>query len=143
MTDLKDVLLFVFLTLFAARDLKTRRVLLPEVLLFALAGIVRLTLRQAWSLWYPAGVPIGLALLWASRARGSGIGQGDAWFFLALSFWLRVQELLLLLWGSLALCALTGLGLMLAGRGGRKMQLPLLAFVWLSWLLGRLSILSV
>lgn len=143
MTNLKDVSLGVFLLTFAIRDLKTQRVLLMEVFLFALAGIAWLTARREWSPWYPAGIPIGLAMLAASHAKRPGIGQGDAWFFLALSFWLRVREMIFLLWGSLSLCALTGLGLMLAARGDRNKKLPLLVFVFLGWLLGKLLRLPV
>lgn len=76
-----------------------------------------------------AGVTIGLLLLAAAFVSRQKVGYGDGLVFVVCGLYLGFWENFSLLFMSLVLCALGGLGLMLIGKIKKGQTLPFVPFV--------------
>lgn len=142
------VLLFVWLALLAAWDIRSRG--LPAWLLAA-GGAAGFFLRiidlasgteaAALCAAYLPGLAAGAMLLAAARITREAVGYGDGICFCLLAFWLPWEELITLLFTALVLCALPGLLIGLI-RGRRVKTLPFLPFVAGAYLVLRLAALT-
>ena len=142
------VLLFVWLALLAAWDIRRRE--LPARLLAA-GGVAGLLLRiiELASVAEPAalagaylpGLAAGALLLAAARITREAVGYGDGICFCLLAFWLPWEELFTLLLTALLFCALPGLLIGMI-RGRRVKALPFLPFVAGAYLVLQLAALA-
>ncbi|MCR5417681.1 MAG: prepilin peptidase [Lachnospiraceae bacterium] len=136
-------MLFVmpFLGWNAYRDLKSRKVSIGSLFLFALLRVLLplwswgkdyLTLSDETTAGFVAGALFGTALLLLSVASRGGIGSGDAFTAMVAGAYLGLYKVLLLFMGGFVMTGVYGGLILLFRKKGRKDTLPLLPFLLVS-----------
>lgn len=130
--------ILLLLSFGAAEDLKTRSIPVIPVTMFAavLLGIRFLYFHQSTSLAaFLAGAVPGVVFFFISTVSHGAAGSGDALLLLLLGMITGFWETLMICFLALVMTGLCGLGLMAAGRAGRRTQLPFIPFLLAAYVL--------
>lgn len=112
------------LLILSAEDVKERQLSMAVIWELGAAGIGYAAVTGQMPVWIP-----GLSLLIFSYLSKEQIGYGDGWLVLALGMWMKLQQLLNMLW----------LGLLLSAASAvlfRKKELPLVPFLTAAYVIG-------
>ncbi len=124
--------ILLMLSFSAAADLKTKSIPVIPVTVFAvvLLGMRVLYFHQSISLSaFLAGTVPGVVFFFISAVSRGAAGSGDALILLLLGIISGFWNSLMICFLALVLTGLCGLGLMAAGKAGRKTQLPFVPFL--------------
>lgn len=131
---MENVIVLTMLGIHAAEDIKSRRIALPCLLVFGLAGAaVQLYCRDMSFASIGLGMAVGIGILLLSILTGGSIGMGDGLVFCVTGIYLGGSRNLELLFMSLLYAALFSLFLLVKGKGtakNRKREIPFLPFVF-------------
>lgn len=129
------MIILTMLGVHAAEDLKRRRIALPFLLIFGLAGLaVQLYCQDMSFFSVGLGLAVGIGILLLSILTGGSIGMGDGLVFCVTGVYLGGARNLELLFISLLYAALFSLFLLAKGKGAvkkNKKEIPFLPFVFL------------
>ena len=126
---MKRLFLGLFLLAQAILDAKTGYVSLPLLLLQTLAGIFTGTCAHGSDILSVGRFFPGIVLLAASFFTKEGIGQGDAWLFMALGIYLTAEQQVLLLFASLLSADVWIILLKWLRHGENQREIPFVPFV--------------
>ena len=130
--------ILLLLSAAAASDLKTRNIPVIPVTLFAAAllGVRFLYFHQDVSpAAFLAGAVPGVLLFLISIVSRGAAGSGDALLLLLLGLIAGFWDALMICFLALVLTGFSGLGLMAAGKAGRRTKLPFVPFLLISYVL--------
>ena len=131
-----DALDFIFgsslLTFCSLEDIRYKKIRLIYPAVWGCAGCI---LRMAEGRFLPVliGCLPGLALLGISWVTRGAIGMGDGMIVTAMGIFTGFWNSLLSLFWALAAVAVIGCGMMIAGKWGRKKQIPFVPFLWAAY----------
>ena len=138
MTLLKWASFLLYTAVLAWEDYRSGMLDLRSIAAGALVGAAFLVLEAVGAAqgWLSILLSRGSALLWGilllilSRLSRDALGKGDGLCFLSFAVWWGFIRVFSLLFLSLLLSALAGMGLLLLRRKKRKDSLPLMPFLW-------------
>ena len=115
-------------------DLRCRAIYVWQTVLVLAVGLV----WQGWqgelgSLEILGGILLGAGAILFSLATRDRFGMGDALVILCLGLYHGFAVALAVSTGGLMLASVAALGLLLLGHGRRDRTLPLIPFLWLSY----------
>lgn len=126
---MERLFLGMFLLAQAVLDAKTGYVSLPLLLLQTLVGIFTGTFAQGSDILSVSRFFPGIVLLYTSFFTKEGIGQGDAWLFMALGIYLTAGQQLFLLCAALLSADLWIFLMKWLRRGENRREIPFVPFV--------------
>jgi len=119
----------LFLVFFTWQDIRSGRISMTGVLLFAAAGVLwNVVYGRSWQFCAEGIVP-GIGILLFGKVSGEQIGYGDGLVLSAMGLFLTGREVAGLLSGAVFLCALGTVILFFSGKLKRRMSLPFLPFL--------------
>lgn len=122
----------------AAADLRKRSIPVIPVIVFAavLIGLRYLYFRQNIELTaILAGMIPGAFFFLISAVSRGAAGSGDALLILLLGLVIGFWDTGMICFLALTLCGLSGLGMMVMGKAGKKTQLPFVPFLLTAYVL--------
>lgn len=131
-----DALDFIFgsslLTFCGLEDIRHKKIRLMYPAVWGCAGCI---LRMAEGRFPQVliGCLPGLALLGISWVTRGAIGMGDGVIVTVMGIFTGFWNSLLSLFWALAAVAVIGCGMMIAGKWGRKKQIPFVPFLWAAY----------
>ena len=128
----------LFLLFSSFLDIRKREISIPVTLLFGLAGVVYSVRSGRTMTDYLIPLGIGILILGGSVLTRGQVGMGDGWMLLALGCMLRMEcYIQMACIGMLLAAAYSGV-LMLVFRKNRKTEIPLVPFLLLGYVGGRI-----
>lgn len=133
MNALSFILCSSLLTYCGLEDIRNKKIRLIYPAVWGCAGCI---LRMAGGQFLPVltGCLPGVALLGISWATRGAVGMGDGMIVAALGMTAGFWDSLLSLFWALAAAAVIGCVMMIAGKWGRKKQIPFVPFLWAAYM---------
>lgn len=125
------MVLFVVATIF---DIKSRRIPVLLLVVFAFAGTVLAVFAARYTFWeLITGISVGLVMIIISLVTKGQIGFGDALLFVVSGLFSGKGNIGLLML-SLFLCAMASGALFVTGQVKRKDRIPFVPFVLMAYI---------
>lgn len=127
------ILGFGLLAICGIQDMRRRKIRVMVPLLFGGAGCcMHMASGGFWQAM--AGCLPGIMLLGVCRLTGGAVGAGDGLVLAAAGIFIGFSDSMLLLFWAMAAAALAGCVMIMAGKWGRKQQIPFVPFLWGAYL---------
>lgn len=129
------IILLMLCGLQAIRDIRTKTV---DVRIWTIAGLVGLIgnmiQKEEDLFWIGKALLVGGFVIVCSYISKGSIGIGDGIVFLALGLCVGAEETSQILFYSLCLCCIWGIGRILFKKASRTEEIPFLPFIFLAML---------
>ncbi|MCR5486860.1 MAG: prepilin peptidase [Lachnospiraceae bacterium] len=129
-------LLMIFLSICAATDWKTKKILLPVLVFFAAAGIVCYIIARPTGLVDEIlGLLIGLIFIALAAATEGKIGLGDALLMVVTGIYLGGRENMAMIMGAMLMAAGYGAVRLMTKKADKNTEMAFVPFVLLSFVI--------